>query len=77
MAKSWSEAKVCAARDGLPLVYHDCDDDVYGACREGDPRGSFKGGLFIEHRCICMPAGLGIDELRAKEKKFRDENPDW
>jgi hypothetical protein len=77
MAKSWREAKECAEKDRLPQVYHDCDDEVYGACRAGEPQGSFKGGIFIEHRCICMPASLSPEELEAKEQKFRKENPDW
>jgi len=77
MAASWKEAKGCAVREGLPRVYHDCDDEVYGACREGESQGSFKGGVFIEHRCICMPSHLSAEELEDKEKKFRSENPDW
>lgn len=77
MAKSWSEAKECAEHDQLPRVYHDCDDEVYGACREGEQQGSFRGGVFVEHRCICMPASLSPEELEDKEMKFRKENPDW
>jgi hypothetical protein len=77
MALSWREAKECAAREGLPQVYHDCDDDVYGACRPGETQGSFRNGVFIEHRCICMPAHLMPEELEAKEKKFFQDNPDW
>jgi hypothetical protein len=77
MAKSWKEAKECALNDRLPQVFHDCDDDRYGACNEGEPQGSFKSGVFCEHRCICMPAHLSAEELAAKEKKFREENPDW
>jgi hypothetical protein len=77
MAESWREAKECALREGLPQVYHDCDGGVYGACRQGESQGSFKGGVFIEHRCICMPAHWSAEELEAKEKKFREENPDW
>jgi hypothetical protein len=77
MAGSWKEARECAVRDQLPQVYHDCDDDVYGACRQGELQGSFKGGIFCEHRCICMPASLPADELETKEKTFRDQNPDW
>ena len=77
MAGSWKEAKESAAREGLPLVYHDCDDGVFGACGQGEQQGSFRGGVFIQHRCICMPAHLSADDLEAKEKKFRDENPDW
>ncbi|MCK9580630.1 MAG: hypothetical protein M0Q92_09300 [Methanoregula sp.] len=77
MAASWNEAKECAVRDRLPHVYHDCDDGVYGACREGEQQGSFKGGVFCEHRCVCMPASLSAEELEAKEKKFLNENPDW
>lgn len=77
MAESWKEAKACAERDRLPQVYHDCDDEVYGACREGESQGSFKGGVFCEHRCICMPASLSPEELAEKEKRFRKENPGW
>jgi hypothetical protein len=77
MAKSWREAKEHAEHEELPQVYHDCDDEVYGACRDGEQQGSFKGGIFVEHRCICMPASLSPDELEAKERKFRQENPDW
>jgi hypothetical protein len=77
MAVSWKEAKECALREGLSRVYHDCDNGVYGACREGETQGSFKGGVFIEHRCICMPSQLSAEELEEKEKRFRSENPDW
>ena len=77
MAGSWEEAKECAIRDNLPQVYHDCDDNVYGACREGEQKGVFKKGFFIEHRCICMPSSLSPREMEEKEKKFHYENPDW
>jgi hypothetical protein len=77
MAISWREAKDCAAREGLPQVYHDCDTDVFGACRPGEMQGSFSEGIFIGHRCICMPALLTVEELEAKEKKFLEDNPDW
>jgi hypothetical protein len=77
MAGSWKEAKECAVREGLPQVYHDCDDKVYGACRQGELQGRFKDGIFIEHRCICMPAHLSCEELESKEKKFLEENPGW
>jgi hypothetical protein len=77
MAISWKEAKECALREGLPHVYHDCDARIFGACREGEKQGSFKDGVFLEHRCICMPAHLSHEELEAKEKKFLSENPDW
>ena len=77
MASSWSEAKECARRENLPIVYHDCDTNAFGACRKGEIQGVFKGGAFIEHRCICMPARLSAEELEEKEKKFRKENPDW
>ena len=77
MVRSWKEARESAEREGLPQVYHDCDEDRYGACRDNEAQGSFKGGVFIEHRCICMPAALSPEELEAKEKKFRAENPDW
>lgn len=77
MAISWREAKKCASEDGLPLVYHDCDTRMYGACQKGEMQGSFKEGIFLEHRCICMPAHLSPEELEAKEKKFLEDNPDW
>jgi hypothetical protein len=77
MAGSWKEAKECAEREGFSQVYHDCDDKVYGACRPGEQQGCFKGGVFIEHRCICMPALMDVEELEAKEKKFLRENPEW
>ena len=77
MAGSWKEAKECAERDGLSHVYHDCDDKVYGACHPGDKQGTFQGGIFIEHRCICMPAYLSVAELSERETKFQRENPDW
>jgi len=77
MAMSWREAKECAAQEGLPQVYHDCDADIYGACRPGETQGSFREGVFIEHRCICMPAYLMPEELEAKERKFLLDNPEW
>jgi hypothetical protein len=77
MAISWIEAKECAARERLPQVYHDCDADVYGACKPGETQGSFREGIFVEHRCICMPAILTLEELEAKERKFLQDNPDW
>jgi hypothetical protein len=64
-------------KESPPRVYHDCDTDTYGACSTGEPQGSFKAGVFTEHRCICMPAHLTSEELAVKEKKFREENPDW
>jgi len=77
MAESWKEAKECAHKEALQQVYHDCDTDTYGACNAGERQGSFKDGIFAEHRCLCMPAHLSIEELEEKEKKFRLENPDW
>jgi hypothetical protein len=77
MAGSWREAKECAVREGFPQVYHDCDENVYGACRTGERQGLFKAGVYIEHRCLCMPAHLSSEELEEKERKFRQENPDW
>ncbi|MFZ1126627.1 hypothetical protein [Methanoregula sp.] len=77
MAGSWHEALACAREKNLPQVYHDYDTETYGACRTGEPQGSFVAGVFTEHRCICMPAHLTNEELAAKEKKFREENPDW
>ncbi len=77
MAGSWKEARECAVREGLPQVYHDCDAMTYGACRQGEVQGVFRNGVFMEHRCICMPAHLTPEELEAKEKKFLRENPDW
>jgi hypothetical protein len=32
---------------------------------------------YFEHRCICMPALMSVEELEAKEKKFLRENPEW
>jgi len=77
MAKSWKEAKECAASEGHPFVYHDCDAETYGSCVQDEQQGSFRGGVFVEHRCICMPAILSEEELCQKEKAFREENPDW
>jgi hypothetical protein len=77
MAGSWKEAKECAAHEKLPQVFHDCDEDLYGACGAGERQGRFKGGVFLEHRAICMPASMSADELEEKEKKFLRENPDW
>jgi len=77
MASSWREALDAARTGGLPRVYHDCDTGTYGACRDGEPQGIFKNGVFFEHRCICMPAQLSAEELEEKERKFRKENPDW
>lgn len=77
MTGSWKEAKAEAEKAGLPQVYHDCDADCFGACGKGEQQGSFREGVFIEHRCICMPAHLSPEELEAKEKKFQQENPDW
>jgi len=77
MASSWREARERANRDRLPQVFHDCDDELYGACGEGEEQGSFREGVFIPHRCICMPASLSPEELEVKEKRFRKENPDW
>jgi hypothetical protein len=77
MAESWKEAKDCAQKEALPQVYHDCDTNTYGACNTGEIQGTFKGGVFSEHRCLCMPAHLTAEELEAKEKEFRSGNPDW
>jgi hypothetical protein len=77
MAESWKEAKEWAAREGLTIVFHDCDTNCYGACRQGERQGSFKEGVFFEHRCICMPAHMSDEELFQKEKKFLSENPEW
>jgi len=77
MASSWHEALTSAREKNLPQVFHDCDTDTYGACRNGEPQGTFCAGVFTEHRCICMPAHLSAEDLAAKEKKFREENPDW
>jgi hypothetical protein len=77
MAASWYEALALAKEKNLPQVYHDWDADTYGACRTGEPQGNFKAGVFIEHRCICMPAHISPEELAEKERKFRAENPDW
>ena len=77
MANSWKEAKECAKRENLPQVFHDCDDNIFGACNQGEIQGCFKAGMFIEHRSICMPAHLSTEELEEKERKFHQENPDW
>jgi hypothetical protein len=77
MAESWKEAKECAAREGLPQVFHDFDASTYGACRDGERQGYFKQGVFVDHRCICMPGHMTEEELQTKEKKFLQENPDW
>ena len=78
MAGSWKEAKESADRKGLTQVYHDCDDNIYGACgARVSGRDHSKAGIFIEHRCLCMPARLSCEELEEKERKFRQENPDW
>jgi len=77
MAGSWKEAKELAAKEGFPLVYHDCDDGVFGACKQGEQQGAFREGVFIGHRCICMPSHLTAEELEAKERLFFRDNPDW
>jgi len=77
MAISWKEAREYAVKEGLPLVFHDCDAGTYGACRNGEHQGTFKGGAFTVHRCICMPSNLMPEELAEKERKFLEENPDW
>jgi hypothetical protein len=77
MAESWEDAKECARKEALPQVYHDCDANTYGACNQGERQGSFKGGVFTEHRCLCMPAHLTAEEIKEKERKFLAENPDW
>jgi len=77
MAESWKEAKDCAQKEALPQVYHDCDTNTYGACHIGERQGTFKGGVFTEHRCLCMPAHLSTEDLESKERKFLAENPDW
>jgi hypothetical protein len=40
-------------------------------------RDHSKKGIFIEHRCICLPSYLIPEEPKAKEKKFLKDNPDW
>lgn len=77
MADSWAAALREAKEKNLPAVYHDCDAETYGACRDGEQQGTFHAGVFTEHRCICMPTHLSANELESKEKKFRHENPDW
>ena len=77
MASSWQEALEIARKQNFPQVYHDYDTDTYGVCRTGERQGNFKSGVFNEHRCICMPAHLSVEELIEKEQKFRAENPDW
>ena len=77
MAISWGEAKEYAHFEGLLQVCHDCDADVYRACKPGETQGSFKEGIFPGHRCICMPSDMSQEDLKAKEKKFLQDNPDW
>ncbi|MDP2798204.1 MAG: hypothetical protein Q8N94_12005 [Methanoregula sp.] len=55
MAESWKDAKDRAQKEALPQVYHDCDVNTYGACNAGERHGSFKRGVFTEHRCLCQP----------------------
>ena len=76
-AKSWKEGKDTAVREGKELVFHNFDTGEYGACSPPDRFGSFKGGKFVEQRCICMPATLSSGEMEEKERKFLGENPEW
>ncbi|MDK2975356.1 MAG: hypothetical protein PWP08_1727 [Methanofollis sp.] len=77
MARSWKEAKEIAGHEGLEHVYHDYDNDTYGACRAADRQGAFSCGIFSEHRCIHLPASLSPEEIEKKEKKFLEDNPEW
>jgi hypothetical protein len=77
MAGSWKEAQEIARKERKEQVFHDFDTGVYGSCMRTDRPGHFSCGRHIEHRCICMPADLSIDELERKERKFLEENPDW
>ncbi|MEI8331107.1 MAG: hypothetical protein WCF90_05595 [Methanomicrobiales archaeon] len=77
MTGSWKEAKKCALKEALPQVYHDRDLNSYGAFNAGERQGTFKSGVFTEHRCLCMPSHFTTEELEEKEKKFLWENPDW
>jgi hypothetical protein len=77
MAESWQEAVEIARKEGKEQVYHDFDKNTYGTCRNTERPGHFSIGCYIEHRCICMPASLGPEELARKEKEFLSENPDW
>ncbi len=70
MAASWKEAKECAAREGLLQVYHDCDDNVYGACRPGERQGCFKGGVFYRTPVHMHAGTLGSGRTRKKRKNL-------
>ncbi|OPX61728.1 MULTISPECIES: hypothetical protein [unclassified Methanoregula] len=65
MAGSWKEARELAVKDGLPMMYHDFDDGVFGASRQGESQGVFKNEVFTEHRCICMPSHLTAEDPEA------------
>lgn len=77
MADSWEEALAKARDSGREQVYHDFDTGTFGCCGPQDRPGHFEGGRFVEHACICMPATLTAGELREKEERFLEENPDW
>jgi hypothetical protein len=77
MAESWQEARENAQKEGKEMVFHDYDAGSYGVCSKNDRPGHFSCGNYVEHRCICMPAGLKPEELEQKEKKFLNENPGW
>jgi hypothetical protein len=77
MTQSWTEAKIEAEKERCEQVYHDFDRGCYGACRPEQRQGHFVRGRFVEHHCICMPAAFSEEELKEKEKRFLEENPDW
>ncbi len=75
MADSWKSAKEEAERAGHPLVYHDLEQDTYGACRREDDCGHFTCGRFVPHRAICMKAELAPGEMAEKEAAYLAEHP--
>jgi len=76
-ARSWKEAKEIADREGTELVFHNFDTGTYGACSRSQVFGYFKDGIFIEYRCICVPAQFTIEEIEGKEKEFLKKNLEW
>ena len=77
MADSWTSAKEEAERAGYPLVYHDLEEESYGACRREDDCGHFTCGRFVSHRSICMKSELTPAEMTAKEAAFLAEHPEF
>ncbi|KAF5046997.1 hypothetical protein DSECCO2_465020 [anaerobic digester metagenome] len=77
MADSWTEASEEARRGGFPLVFHDLDRKIYGACRREDDCGHFSRGCFVSHRAICMRAETDPVEMAEKEATFLKEHPEF